>query len=277
MITFDIYESDDCTGTAVFSQQSTVDGDSSYEASETVTAAGSFWWQVTYGGDANNEPASTPCTDGAITVTKADVELSETRSPVSGVVGDTFSDQVTLEGGYVPVGDLTFSLHHNDSSCSVVLTSVTVPVDGDATYEASFTPSSPGVYYWLPVYSGDGNNNGDASPCSSGQISVHLASPAFGTQTPANAGIDTWVDVVALSGGYSPTGTITFDMYAGDSCTGTPVETLSQSASGNGAYASQPFNPLDAEDYTFGVSYGGDGNNNPTSTWAGGTFYNPPP
>jgi hypothetical protein len=101
-LTFDIYDSDDCTGTTVFTQQSTVDGDQNCGVSfVNLTEAGSYWWEVTYSGDANNEPASTPCTDDAFTLAQASPELSsETPSPTQAVVASSFGDTVTLADGY---------------------------------------------------------------------------------------------------------------------------------------------------------------------------------
>ena len=56
---------------------------------------------------------------------------------------------------------ITFKLYGpSDTGCgALVFTSSTVPVSGNGTYNApSFTPTAPGNYHWVAVYSGSSPN-----------------------------------------------------------------------------------------------------------------------
>ena len=77
-------------------------------------------------------------------------------------------------------------------------------------------------------------------------------------------GSTTVQDTAALSGGSSPTGTITFNLYgpsATASCSGTPVDTETAAVSGNGDYTTPSFTPAQAGTYWWTASYGGDAGN----------------
>ena len=72
-------------------------------------------------------------------------------------------------------------------------------------------------------------------------------------------------DSATLSGGYSPTGAITFRLFAPDGTT--VVHTESVTVSGNGMYSTPTgYVPTVAGTYQWVAAYAGDGNNNATST-----------
>ncbi len=70
-------------------------------------------------------------------------------------------------------------------------------------------------------------------------------------------------DTAHLSGGASPTGTITFRLSGPDdaACSGTPVFTSTATVLGNGYYQSGAFVPTAAGTYRWVVEYSGDANN----------------
>jgi hypothetical protein len=73
-------------------------------------------------------------------------------------------------------------------------------------------------------------------------------------------------DTAALSGGVSPTGTMTFKAYGpGATCGGTPTFTSTVPVNGNGNYGSGNFLPLATGTYRFVAAYSGDANNSPAS------------
>jgi hypothetical protein len=77
-------------------------------------------------------------------------------------------------------------------------------------------------------------------------------------------------DIATLSGGFNPTGTITFSLFFSNaSCTGTPVFKSIVSVNNNGYYASQPFKPQTTGAYQWDTSYAGDLNNFPSRTQCG--------
>jgi hypothetical protein len=65
-----------------------------------------------------------------------------------------------------------------------------------------------------------------------------------------------------LSGGSSPTGTITFALYsASDTTCSTALETVTTSVNGNGSYDSPTITPANAGSYQWVAGYGGDADN----------------
>jgi hypothetical protein len=74
-------------------------------------------------------------------------------------------------------------------------------------------------------------------------------------------------DTAVLSGGSSPTGTITFSLYSGSDLTcSKALRTVTVAVSGNGSYASPPVTPASAGSYQWVAVYGGDANNKSLST-----------
>jgi hypothetical protein len=75
-------------------------------------------------------------------------------------------------------------------------------------------------------------------------------------------------DTATLSGGNSPTGTITFNVYGPNdaTCSGTATLVSTETVSGNGNYTSDPFTPSAPGTYRWIASYSGDANNNPATT-----------
>ena len=74
-------------------------------------------------------------------------------------------------------------------------------------------------------------------------------------------------DTASLSGGNSPTGTITFRVYGPDdaTCSGTAVFTSTVTVSGNGNYTSGAFTPTAVGTYRWIASYSGDAKNTASS------------
>jgi hypothetical protein len=74
-------------------------------------------------------------------------------------------------------------------------------------------------------------------------------------------------DTATLSGGHSPTGTLTFRLYGphDPDCSGGPISTGSVSVSGDGSYQSAVYRLFQAGTYRWTVEYSGDEHNDPVS------------
>jgi len=87
--------------------------------------------------------------------------------------------------------------------------------------------------------------------------------------TTASPGVlvgSTISDDAVLSGGNSPTGTITFNLYAAsDTTCATPLATGTVPVTGNGSYTSPAVTENQAGSYQWVASYSGDANNNPVA------------
>jgi hypothetical protein len=102
----------------------------------------------------------------AAPVTKASPALATTAS--AGVaLGEAIHDTAVLSGGSSPTGTITFNLYSaNDTTCSTVLSTATVPVNGAGSYDSpAVTPADAGAYQWVASYSGDAANNGVSNAC----------------------------------------------------------------------------------------------------------------
>src|SRR5205814_812552 len=79
-------------------------------------------------------------------------------------------------------------------------------------------------------------------------------------------------DAATLSGGFGPTGTITFNLYDPDQagCTGTPRFTQTVTVNGNGTYSTTGGFPADKSGtWNWTATYSGDNNNAPAASNCG--------
>ena len=89
--------------------------------------------------------------------------------------------------------------------------------NGNVPDSQTFTPSSPGVWYWQAVYSGDANNNPASSSCSSEKLTVTKASPSVVTVASGPVTVGGSIsDTATLVGAFGTpaAGTVTFKVYA---------------------------------------------------------------
>jgi hypothetical protein len=275
-ITFKAYSDLTCS-TQVFTDTKTVSGFGDYtSAAYTTTAAGTIYWIASYTGDANFPAATGACGDAneSSVVNKATpgITTSATAGPVS--IGSTINDTATLSGGFAPLtGTVTFTLYGpGDASCSLaaIFTSTVSVVSGAAT-SGNYTTTAAGTYRWKAAYSGDSNNDPANSACNDANEAsvVQPNSPALST-APTVKVIHS--DSATLSGGASPTGTMTFNLYQNTTCTGTPVFTATKTVAGNGSYASgdsTQFTVSGDTEFRWTVSYSGDANNNGKTSGCG--------
>ena len=273
-VTFNAYGPGDatCSNTPAFTDTVTLAGAGTTASSGafTATAAGTYRWTASYGGDANYSSVATNCNDSGETlvVTQATPSLATTASPDVTIGGD-ISDSAVLSGGDNPTGTITFDVYGpNDLTCSnAPAFTGTVTVNGNGTYaSADFTPTAAGSYEFVATYNGDANNAAAGGSCGSanesvvvGQVSPTLSSQASST-VPAGGQIS---DSATLAGGHLPTGSITFHVYGPNdlTCSDAPVFTDTVTVNGNGTYASSAFTTTAVGTYEFVATYSGDANN----------------
>jgi hypothetical protein len=239
--------------------------------------AGEFRWRVSYPGDANNEPVSTPCgaPNQSSTVGKASPTLSGLATSAV-VVGSPIDDTVTLAGGFKAGGQIVFRLFGpNDASCAgAVKYEATVAVNGDGSYSpAEFSPLVAGLYRWTAAYSGDANNEAISLPCGTanqasavGTVTVTLTAGAT-SGTVGNPVIAT----ASIQNGAIPKGQITFKAFSPNdvNCSGAAAFSSTVSVSGNGSYRSDLFVPPRVGAFRWTVSYSGDPNHAPATAGCG--------
>lgn len=126
--------------------------------------AGTYYFQVTYSGDAKNNGATSQCGSEVLTVNPNNSGISTAQNLIP-------NDNATLSGATTNAGGtITFSLFDpSAATCSgTPAYTQTVSVNGNGTYtttNTTFHASTVGTWRWLVSYSGDGNNTSATSAC----------------------------------------------------------------------------------------------------------------
>lgn len=304
-VAFNVYNgstSSVCTGTPVETVPSgastdgtngdsftAVAGTNTASATDTITSAGgltpgSYEVQAVYTGDgASNLPSHSACGDEPLTINKRTPTLATQDSPTSNItVGTTatVSDTLTfsnLVSGVYPAGTstATFTLYSNGTCTTSTGVTATVHPSGSSNQvgsgNLSFSPTATGTYTWGVSFSGDSNYN--AVPSSGVQcgganetLTVVKATPSLLTQMALN-------DKVTISGGDSPTGTVTFKLYDNATCStsggGAQVAEFDNVPISSGVASTAGVTPssgstwvVTGKTYSWLVTYNGDGTNN---------------
>jgi hypothetical protein len=133
-------------------------------------------------------------------------------------------------------------------------------------------PLSAGTYNWQAAYSGDSANASTSSTCGSETLTVAKATPSITTTLSAlNVAPGTAIhDSAKLTAATNnAAGTVTYSIYAGTACSGTPVFTAQVSVANGVVPDSSSFTPLTAGTYAWQAAYGGDGANMSTTSLCG--------
>jgi len=262
-----------CAGAPAFTSTVAINADGTAASGAFVpTAAGTYRWIASYGGDAGNDPAAGACNDPntTVTVSKASPSIATNASP-SVVIGGAVSDTAALSGASTPVGgSVTFRLYGpGDATCSTppaFTSTVGVRADGTAS-SASFTPAISGTYRWTAEYSGDANNNAVSGACNDPNETVVAgkASPSITTKPSGSVTLgDAITDTAALKGQSGPVGgTMRFTLFGPDdaTCSKAAVFTATVAVSPDGRATSPPFVPTEPGTYRWVATYSGDPNN----------------
>src|SRR5262249_14733711 len=146
----------------------------------TFNTAGTFFWQASYSGDANNNPAISDCTSEKLVV-KANPTISTTLSDTSVGIGGPVHDSATLSGATGDAGGTVTYTVYSDSGCTkdardagtVTVSNGSVPDSNPLTF------GHAGTFFWQAVYSGDAKNNGATSACTSEKLVVNPNTPGI--------------------------------------------------------------------------------------------------
>ena len=273
-IAFTLYSDSSCTtATSVTGSGPISGGSATFSKSWTPQAAGTYYWQASYAGDANNNPFTTGCRDAneQLVVDKASPSATTQATPTDPLpidVASTVGDTATVNNGFNATGDVTFTLY-SDNSCttSTGVSGTGTITNGQASYSAQWTPTLAGTYYWQASYAGDANNNGFTTGCKDAneQLGVGKGSPSATTQaspiTPLVIGTSATVgDTATITGGASPTGLVTFTLYSDDSCTTSTGVTGTGAISDGTASFSTTWTPATGGTFYWQASYAGDDN-----------------
>jgi len=183
-------------------------------------------------------------------------------------VGGAITDTALLGSGSNPGGTIVFRIYGpGDTKCAnaPVFTSPPVKV-GVPTVSPAYQATAPGTYQVVAAYSGDANNAAVTGSCGAigESVVVTQATPTLTTSATPVSTSGTISDTAVLTGGFKPTGTVTFRLYGpGDATCATPV--FSAVATVSGSAVSPAYRPPTAGPYRWVASYGGDANNVPVA------------
>jgi hypothetical protein len=290
MVTYTVYSDALCTDAVAGTTASIASAGTVPSASVTVTIAGTYYWQVSYTGDGNNLPYTTPCgpSDEVETVTPMQQSTSltsvlsgggQTGPTISVPAGTSVTDDAALTGpdAGVATGTVTYTVYSNAACTTAVGSGGTENVAaGTLPASAQVTLNTPGTYYWQASYSGDLNNGAVKSTCgSSGEIesvtavplpitltASLLSAPQNGTSVSVPAGTSVR-DSAHLAGvnAAKATGTVTYRVYSNAACS-TLVATAGTVTVTGGVVPSSAAESLTTPGtYYWTASYSGDSGN----------------
>jgi hypothetical protein len=262
-VTFNLYNNPNGTGPALFTDTESVSGGSATSASFAPGATGTDYWVATYNGDSNYNAVTSGTSDEPVVINQAVPSINTTQLPASAPVGTPIADQATVSGGDNPTGTVTFSLYNNPSGTGPALFTDTEPLSGGTATSVFYTATATGTDYWVATYNGDSNNSSVASGTADEPVTVTPVTPSINTsQQPASATVGSLIaDQATVSGGFNPTGTVTFSLYDNPNGTGTPLFTDTETLSGGTATTGSYTTTATGTDYWV-ATYNGDSNNN---------------
>ena len=214
-----------------------------------TTAVGAYHWVAIYNGDANNTTVRSDCAAEPVTIAQATPTIATTPS-AGGPVGTSISDTATVSGGFNPTGTVTFNLFPpTDATCAgtPVFTSPNSPLSGgSATSAPPFATTAVGAYHWVAIYNGDANNTTVRSDCAAEPVTTAQATPTIATTPSAGGPVGVSIsDTATVSGGFNPTGTVTFNLFppTDPTCSGDPIFTSTDNPLSGGSATSAPPSP----------------------------------
>jgi hypothetical protein len=195
-VTYSYWTTSTCTGTQItVSTANLLYGIVPHSASKTFNAS-SYGWTATYNGDANNNPATSPCEPLTVTpvnlgITSITVEGGANSATIgqtvtidvvvynNGTTDENF--QLTVSWGSVQVAQKNFTLAHGQSSQSQPFT-----LTWDTT---NFATGTDTLSAQIPPAKGETNLNDNT-----------LAGPTFTLSAPGQPGLSA-TEIVAIAGG----------------------------------------------------------------------------
>jgi hypothetical protein len=280
-VTYRFFTNGTCAGTASTTDTVSLSATGTVPESPTTSSlgAGAYSFQASYSGDGNYTGSPSSCEPFSVTTTSASlgtvVEDAARGAAWNGTetTGASAYDTATVlsVAGVSPTGTVTYSLFDNAACTGPAATTQTVSLGGGTVPNSEATVAlAAGSYAFQASYSGDGNYKGSTSSCEG--FGVAKASVLPGTVVDDAATSAAWsgtevtgtsaYDTATVTGvaSFTPSGSVTYRLYATGTCAGTASSTQTVSLSGGLVPSSAKTAALGAGAYSFEASYSGDGN-----------------
>jgi hypothetical protein len=188
-------------------------------------------------------------------------------------------DSATLAGATAGAGGTVTYTVYTDSTCATPATNqipgqppVVKVINGVVPNSAAISFLRAGSYFWGAAYSGDPDNNGASSTCTSEPIAITKSPTTLGTVVFDAASNARWTgaevapavafDTATISGqaqGIVATGTVTYTFFMDGACSGPGSPAGAPSLTAAGAVPnSDAEGPLAPGSYSFEATYSGD-------------------
>ena len=202
-----------------------------------------------------------------MSVTKATATISTTQQPATAGIGFSIADQATVSSGYNPTGTVTFRLYGNSTATGSPLFTDTEALSSGSATSSGYATTAIGTFYWVATYNGDTNNSTASSPTADEPVTVTKATVSISTtQQPASSAVGSSIaDKATVSGGYQPTGTVTFKLHDNANGTGAALFTDTESLS-NGSATSAGYPTSATGTYYWVATYNGNADNSAASS-----------
>ncbi len=200
--------------------------------------------------------------------------IATSLSATSITVGGTAFDTATLTGVTSTAGGTVAYAYYTDSACTLnqVTAGTKTVTNGIVPNSNTKTFNTVGTFYWQAVYSGDLNNAGSTSDCTTEVLTVtkaqltattqvHNASHQnkTGSSVPLGSVMHDFATVSGAVSGVTPTGAITFTFYTQADCGGTGTSVTNTGTEGSGQRSADS-SALAAGSYSYKASVAGDSN-----------------
>ncbi len=285
-VEYSVYSDAKCTKLVTSAGAVSVSGGKVPASNAETLPPGTYYWQVSYSGDANNLGSKSTCCSEIETVLKPKPKPTQISTSLSGgsqsgpkitvAEGTAVSDSATLSGtnAATATGTVEYRVYSNTNCTKLVTSAGVVSVSGGKVPASNAETLPPGAYYWQVSYSGDTSNLGSKSTCCSEietvlkpkpkptQISTSLSG---GGQSGATITVPEGTpvtDLATLTGENAAlaTGKVTYKVYSDEKCTklvisaGTVVVSLGWVPASNAE-------TLPAGTYYWQATYSGDSSN----------------
>ncbi|MGO9900314.1 MAG: hypothetical protein ACLP0J_11600 [Solirubrobacteraceae bacterium] len=279
-VTYTVYRSGNCTAPSVATDTEELSGGSVPDSTLfSGLTTGTYDLQASYLGDTNYQPGTSGCEQFQVLY-----ETTTNDSSVRDGAGGAWSSSVDLTGSKVddtaivsqvagtstPTGPVTFSLYSDASCTRQIGNDDVVSLTGNSAESTEFGPLAAGIYYLQASYGGDGANASSTGGCQSFVVGkaqtttstsvLDSSGGVWGASDVTGATAHATATVSGAIVGYTPTGTVTYNYYAGGACSGVPSSTDTESLSGGIVANSASTTPLAFGSDSMHAIYSGDAN-----------------
>ena len=240
---------------------------------------GSYSFDATYSGDNNYGSSTSSCKSFTVLTATSTIDTTVddalTNSQWGGTeqTGAAAYDTAVVGGGvagFTPTGTVTYTLFLNGTCSGTPATKEIVPLSGGTVPNSSSTGSlGAGSYSFQGAYSGD-SNYASSGPSGCEPFTVAQGNGSIATSVDDAATNGTWkgtettgasaFDTSTVTGvpGVPPTGSVTYDFFMNNACSGSPSAPQSVTLSGGSVPNSSPTAPLGTGSYSYQATYSGD-------------------